>query len=190
MKDDNRGFTLTELIICIAIFSIVALAAFGFMVSGARSYASVSDRVGRQLRAQMTFSQIENRLVDCNYALTFADNRLCIVNKNEQDAAKFDVYVYKLDTTDHTLYFGKHEEQAIQLDKDKKLTAASVAAFDATEVLTKRVAGFDVAIKDRASDNAYVRSVNVKLILQTASGADGVSDTQVAALRNAPLWLG
>ena len=58
MKTDNRGFTLTELIVCIVIFSIVLLAVFGFMVAGARSYSNVDSRVARQLKSQLALGQI------------------------------------------------------------------------------------------------------------------------------------
>ena len=45
MKNDNRGFTLVELIVSIAIFSIVMLMAFSFMVSGARTFSNVNSRI-------------------------------------------------------------------------------------------------------------------------------------------------
>ena len=190
MKTDNRGFTLTELIVSIAIFAIVAAAAYGFMVAGANSYSSVSDALSRQLRSQMTFSQIENRLIDCNSAVYATGNSLYIVNKNEAAPSNYDVYVYKLNDTDHVLYFGKNENQVLTLT-DGKLTANSVADYTANEVLAKKVSHFSAAKKDLApTDTTKVRSVSVTLILQTGKGADGTSDTQIIALRNTPLLLG
>ena len=63
MKRDNRGFTLVELIVCIAILSIVLAAAFGFMVAGSKSYTSVSNRLDLQLRARLAASQLTDRLI-------------------------------------------------------------------------------------------------------------------------------
>ena len=41
-KADNRGLTLVELLIAIAITSVAAIAIFGFIVVGARSFSSTS----------------------------------------------------------------------------------------------------------------------------------------------------
>ena len=192
MKTDNRGFTLTELIVSIAIFAIVAAAAYGFMVAGATSYSSVSGALSRQLRAQMVFGQIENRLVDCDTAIyPTSDSKLYIVNKSDMDAAKYDVYVYEL--RDGTLYYGKHENQTLTL-ADKKLTAASVSKLNlnAADVLSQKVASFSVAVPESSKpvtdSGTRVRSAEVKLQLQVEKGT-AAAETQTAALRNAPLLL-
>lgn len=173
MKSDNRGFTLTELIVSIAIFVVVAAAAYGFMVAGANSYAGTSDRLNRQLRAQMAFSQIENRLIDCDAAVYAANGKLCIVNKSTE-SGKYDVYVYKL--ANNVLYFGKHEKQSF----------ADVSSLDATEVLAQKVASFSAEKKLASGDDKKVVSVDVTLALQTRTGESAASYTQTVALRNTP----
>ena len=192
MKNDNRGFTLTELIVSIAIFAIVAAAAYGFMVAGAQSYTGVSDKLSRQLRAQMAFSQIENRLIDCDTAVYATGSKLYIVNKNSTDGTKYDVCVYELKDTDHILYFGKHEAQTLTLSSGK-LAASSLTSLTATEVLAKKVASFSAAVpnagKTTVDGVARARSIQVTLVLQTRTGANGASDTQTVALRNSPQLL-
>ena len=195
MKNDNRGFTLTELIVSIAIFAIVAAAAYGFMVAGAQSYTGVSDKLSRQLRAQMAFSQIENRLIDCDTAVYATGSKLYIVNKNSTDGTKYDVCVYELKDTDHILYFGKLEEQTLALSSGK-LNASSLTSLTgltATEVLAKKVASFSAAVPDTGKTTvdgvARARSIQVTLVLQTRTGANGASDTQTVALRNSPQLL-
>ena len=66
LRKNKKGFTLVELIVSIVILSIVLLAAFGFMVSGAKSYATVDTRINRQLKSQLTLGQITDCLMNCN----------------------------------------------------------------------------------------------------------------------------
>ena len=194
MKTDNRGFTLTELIVSIAIFAIVAAAAYGFMVAGANSYAGVSDNLGRQLRGQMAFSQIENRLVDCDAAVYAVDSKLYVVSKNATDNAKYDVCVYEL-KYDHILYFGKLDAQSPELTNGK-LTASSLAkltSLTADKVLAQKVASFSASVPDAGKMTvdtiARACSMQVTLVLQTRTGANGATDTQTVALRNKPQLL-
>ena len=180
MKNDNRGFTLTELIVGIAIFAIVAAAAYGFMIAGANSYAGSSDRLSRQLRSQMAFSQIENRLIDCDAAVSTANGKLYIVNRNTADNTKYDIYAYEL--KDSVLYFGKAE--GVELST---LSATSVSSkVSATKVLAQKVASFSSEKKLAEKNDKKVVSVSVTLALQTRTGASAASYTQTVALRNTP----
>ena len=48
MRTDNRGLTLVELLVSIAIASIVSIAIFSFMIVGARSFQKTSADVNVQ----------------------------------------------------------------------------------------------------------------------------------------------
>lgn len=64
MRDNNKGLSLVELIVAIAIMAIVGLAIGGFMVTGTRSYASSSAEVNLQYEAQLVSNQINDLLID------------------------------------------------------------------------------------------------------------------------------
>ena len=58
MKNNNSGFTLIEIIICLVIFAIVAATAFGLMLAASHSYTSVNGKMDLQLQSQLTINQL------------------------------------------------------------------------------------------------------------------------------------
>lgn len=66
MKQDNRGFTLVELIIGIAILGIVSVAVLGFMASGGRSFKRATTEVNLQFESQTVVNQLNDLLIEAN----------------------------------------------------------------------------------------------------------------------------
>lgn len=64
MKKNNRGLTLVELLVAIAIFGIISIAIFGFMITGSQSYKSTSTDVNIQYEAQLTMNQLQDLIID------------------------------------------------------------------------------------------------------------------------------
>ena len=65
IKTDNGGFTLIEMLLCLTIFAVVAAAAFGFMLTGAYSFNTVSDDVNLQLDSDVAMNHI-SQYMDLN----------------------------------------------------------------------------------------------------------------------------
>ncbi len=63
-KISNKGFSLFELVVAIAIVAIVATGIFGFMTVGARTFTGSSSDVNLQSEAQLTYNQISDLLID------------------------------------------------------------------------------------------------------------------------------
>ncbi|MBR4719017.1 MAG: prepilin-type N-terminal cleavage/methylation domain-containing protein [Lachnospiraceae bacterium] len=61
---NNNGFSLVELLIAIAIASIVGASVFGFMTVGAKTFGSESTDVHLQNEAQLAFNQIQDLMID------------------------------------------------------------------------------------------------------------------------------
>lgn len=105
MKQDNRGLSLVELIIAIAILLIVAGMVGGFMVSGARAYTSVSTRVSLQTKAQMLLNQIREYAIDCSYAIYYNDNTLTIIDAEEGGSGTtYTTHTFQWDGADTVFY--------------------------------------------------------------------------------------
>ncbi len=68
---NNRGFTLTELIVAIAILSIVALGVLSLMSAGSRSYSNVQGQVNLQIESQIVMGQIQEFLSNCSGGITW-----------------------------------------------------------------------------------------------------------------------
>lgn len=72
MRGNQKGFTLVELIIAVAIMSIIALAVGGFMVVGTKSYASANNDINVQQEAQLALNQISDVLIDTTRSINYA----------------------------------------------------------------------------------------------------------------------
>jgi prepilin-type N-terminal cleavage/methylation domain-containing protein len=66
MRESNRGFTLVELIVSVAILGIIVAAVGAFAVSGSRAYASVSAGVDLQVESQTAMNFVREYAVDCS----------------------------------------------------------------------------------------------------------------------------
>ena len=71
MKQRNKGFTLMELIISIAIMAIVGGMLGGLLYLGTHGFKSVTQEENLQSDAQMVFSQIENYVIDADVSINY-----------------------------------------------------------------------------------------------------------------------
>ncbi|MDE6874781.1 MAG: type II secretion system GspH family protein [Lachnospiraceae bacterium] len=64
LKNDQRGFTLVELIVTILIMSIVMVAAAGFIITAINSYRVADIEVELQTEAQIAMNQFNDILIE------------------------------------------------------------------------------------------------------------------------------
>lgn len=181
MKTDNKGFTLVELIVSIVILSIVLLAAFGFMVSGAKSYASVDTRINRQLKSQLTLGQVGDCLMNCNTGINVsADGKAVYILSTDSATNEVTVQAFKLDG-DKNVQYASAKATVTNNTKDGVTTtnyATTIAAADWSKVTTK-AKSFAVTLSP-ADGKVTSAAISVQF-----TGSD-VSYTKTVALRNAP----
>lgn len=67
-KKEEDGFTLVELIISMAIFSIVSIMIVMFMQTGSNSYQRARNELNLQMESQMLINQIRDMAYSANYA--------------------------------------------------------------------------------------------------------------------------
>ncbi len=70
MMKENKGLTLVELLITIAILAIVVAAATSFMITGSKSFTKGNADSELQREAELTVNQIEDMVIDTNGGLT------------------------------------------------------------------------------------------------------------------------
>lgn len=71
MRKDQRGFTIVELLIAIAILSIVVAAVCSFILVGSRSYASANSDISVQQEAQLAMNQMSDVLIDTTRSVNY-----------------------------------------------------------------------------------------------------------------------
>ena len=176
MKNDNRGFTLTELLVSIVILAIVALAAFSFMTAGAKSFTSVDTRISRQLTAQIALGQVSDRLMNCSKGI-------CVT----ADGSNSKLYILSSGTTLSLDAYGIASGDLNYGSTTPTAKSGAENTYTATVNLKDRVAAnvesFTVTLPADATAGTAVRSATVSLKLKN----DARTYTQTVALRNAPL---
>lgn len=68
LRQDERGFTLVELVISMGMFSLVMIAILVFMTSGSKSYGYSNGELNMQMESQMLIGQVRDMVYDSNYA--------------------------------------------------------------------------------------------------------------------------
>lgn len=172
--------TLIELILGMAIVSIICIAIGTLMQTGTRSYKTTTDEVDMQYEAQLASNQINNMLVDATVDVTFAlegdvpidtkedpvaddVNKYLIVETSEREVDNSDpdnpqsIYTYvKKQLSWHAdekkLYYG---EGTASLDAEGNPEWDAVT-LSAEELLADKVESFTVDFSDKANGNIKV----------------------------------
>ncbi|PKM72352.1 MAG: hypothetical protein CVU91_10155 [Firmicutes bacterium HGW-Firmicutes-16] len=175
MKNDNKGFTLIELMISLTIFAVLVTAVFSFMLAGSRSYSTVTNRLNLNVQSQLALNQLESYIIDCNAGLYYADNTLYIFNRGSSDT-QYDVHVFKYDDASKQIKYGYGKNSANLVGGNFSCTVT------AEDLLAENVTAFSVTT---VSDGTRLTSATVSLVLTSNSASFNAQKT--IALRNKPV---
>lgn len=191
MNQDNKGMSLVELLVSVAVLSILMAGVFGLMKAAATYHATSSREVELQNQMQTTFVQVSNLLVDAD-AVQFSGNRLVACRDNEFYVVEKDgnkLYAYEgtgASDSDYLLQTTKEEKLAYAMNKtisktDNCMISDKISHFEVVTTDYEKTGYVVVGIKcEYNSRNAYM-SRNVFLrntsgtIVSNAGGTGGGS---------------
>ena len=156
-KLNNKGFTLVELIIVMAIMGLVGLAVAGFIGTSSSQYKSATKEVDLQYEAQIFMNQLGDmvqsatKVTSCTYSATAGDvvevfEVTKTIEKEDPKASGntiTETHVYKL-----TLNLDKSKVYMQKDSGSKDLMAEYVSGFKATIDKDKNSVNFDVDFKN------------------------------------------
>lgn len=150
-KLNNKGFTLVELIIVMAIMGLVGLAVAGFIGTSSSQYKSATKEVDLQYEAQIFMNQLgdmvqsASKVTAFTYSATAGDVEVFEVTKKIEDpeSGNIETPVYKL-----TLNLDKSKVYMQKDSGSKELMAEYVSGFKATIDKDKNSVNFDVDFKN------------------------------------------
>lgn len=129
-KGRNSGLSLVELLVSVAILSIVGIAIFSFMTTSTKLYSKEMSQADLQHEAQLTVNQIQDMLIDAakgiTYKVTAGDSEQEVLSDtgiSEASVTEKNIYIESIDPAgksvryqitwnkaDEKLYYTKYEK--------------------------------------------------------------------------------
>ncbi len=183
---DSKGFTLLELIISVAVLSVIMVMIFSIMTSGSVFFEKSNSMMKVSYSLQETMSQIKETVIDCSKAIKiqeYSNTEFVVVNKNGDD---YMACAYKYDSGAKILYYGEtvfsgpgDGNLPTKIENSYQVLAEGVTDFSATPEKSKKM--------DGETESYKVKSLSVKVTVEK----NGRSDTAVETIapRNNPLMV-
>ena len=188
-KLNDRGLTLIEMVIAIAIIGIFSTVVMTFITSGANFYRKTSITTKLQSDMQPTLERIENAIMDTNksIAYTYSNGGSAIENDiNQPVTAEKEVVCTSTDLSVSakegdcllTIFQWSPSEQILYYNegfiKDGKKSVSTASRA----VLTENVSGFQVDISKAKSEGIVLFRLTLK------NGDKEISQLYTVTLRN------
>lgn len=172
---DNKGFSLIELVVVVAILAIIGLAVVGFMGTGTNLFGSVSNEVDVQEEAQLTLNQISDMVTSSSRGVSYyyGDSETNVVLSDADvpaDVTRKTLVIYNSDYIYNIIWKG--DEKKIYLRKDaidesgaitqgnESLMAEYVIAFSPSLKNTKDKNYISLKVSFKANKKEYTTSQN------------------------------
>lgn len=180
MKNTNKGFTLIELIVTVAIIAIFSGVILTFVTTGSNTYRSTSSTAKVQMETQETFDRIEDMIINVNRSLYYANGSgdsigteikndiknsgdgnstgnktfiVCNEYKNGDNTSQYICDVLDWDKEEETIYYSQREYKA-DSSEDSDAQVASFSSEDETAA---------VAVDDGNDGEKNVRDKKTKV---------------------------
>lgn len=185
-QTDNRGLTLIELVITVAIIAIFSGVVMTFIMTGSNTYRSTSSNAKVQMETQELVDRMEDLIIDTNRSLYYANgtgentgseikndikqsgdgnsdgNKTFIVcneyKNNDGTTSQYICDVIDWDKKNATVYYSQREYTATSSSDDSGKNDTETAALSEDE---EDVAAFSLDEEDSGEQN--VRNVRIKV---------------------------
>lgn len=197
MRKDNRGLTLIELIVTVAIATIFSGVILTFVAGAAKSYRRTSGGAQSQMEMQDALDQLENLTMNANLSMFYVKGEKTTTTVNARDKIENDSDIDSPLNQTKTLFLGSKEETGKSIysvviwnaDQGKLTffkagikkgtgTGTGTGSVGTAEVLAENVTQFAADIHDVADTH----TVRFKLV--TEVNGRKIEKTESVTLRN------
>ena len=161
---NNRGFSLVELVVAMAILAIIGLAVVGFMGTGTNLFGSVSNETDVQEEAQITLNQISDLVTSSTRGVSYyyGDSESNLVLSDEgvpSDVSKKTLVIYNSDCIYNVIW--KSQEKKIYLRKDT-IDASGTITKGKESLMAEYVTAFSPSLKEAETKSSISIKVSFK----------------------------
>lgn len=180
-NSNNKGFTLMELMVCIALMSAVMVGLLLLMSSASKLYAKVNYKQEMLTESQLVMAQVNDRVMDCNAGIAWnnTSGELYIV---QEIGGTYKVHYYTMDGTDLLYKTKTWEKSAITASTDFLSDFTSISSDDAK--LAEDIEAFDITIELQAGSDVVD---SILVTTKFAQNGEEYEGTQLIYLRNQPI---
>lgn len=197
---NNKGITLVEVLVTVAILSIVIVTASAFMTTSSRSFARESADSDVQSEAELAVNQIEDLIIDVNGGVSMTDDDAkmeLLLYHAEDDSSGVTVYKKRTVTWDKTNGNIDCSEWNMVYDTSVNDYVEDGAAVYDNQLLADNVTNFIVDLSDTAiqkgaakdgSDLTIIRSVSIRVDCEDSTGRADYATSPIITLRNRMMY--
>lgn len=171
--ENNRGFSLVELLAALAVFAIAGIAVFSFMTHSSNHYTRANEEVKLQYEQQLAVNQLRDMILAASRGIYYDSeaNSLAIYSQstNAEGNTVYPITVITYEQEESRLYVAKQTFDS----KD----AVNIAAVSDKKLLAENVSDFSV-------DLSKVKKEKVSFTITFLVSGKEQTVTPVIALRN------
>lgn len=164
---NNRGFTFVELLVVVAILTVVGGVIAGFLATSTHSYKNVSNEVDLQEEAQLATNQLKTLLLNAQAGINFSENEICIYNSESRYVVTWNEEEQRLYYKEETRKFDEDSESYTiefeEIDGEGSLLAEYVDAFSAMADDSDQNIVVNLALHLTKGDRTYQANENITL---------------------------
>jgi len=171
MKNNDKGITLFEIVVSMAILGILSVSVVMFISVSSRNYRKTSTDVNLQYESQLAVNQIKDMVIDSNQSIAYygmsADNKLVAGLDDNALPLQVDgkivkkLYVYN---TDKAYSITWEQQKQEMYYREYEVDAATKALQPATDevLMAKHISGFSADLNALDSDKIGRIRVNLE----------------------------
>lgn len=176
LKDNAKGFSLVELLVCIAILGVIAVCVSMMLSAGTNSYTKINKRVNASYRTQIALTQMKEFFIDCDAVCKDENGKIYIQNTDE--SGNKIIYLFTFESDENEVYL---ETFNATVDEWGNLNSNGEK-----QPFANHITAFEIKINEsRATGTADTATVSI------TSTFDNVSNSrkQIFALKNKPIYV-
>ncbi len=181
---NNKGFTLVELLVAIAILSIIAVGITVLMSSGSSIYEDTNRTINLQYDSQIVNAQIGEHAIDCNAGIVIDGDNLFLANlvQDDDELTKDEILLKVFHHSGSSLLYA--EIQSSNYDDFENIFPV--------DKMSNSMTGFTVSVLDE-NKNEVVNNEDEIAILEVTTTLEQKEKSSTVehqiALRNKPLYF-